>query len=228
MSASPSPLRSSPAVALFLCLAAIAPISGQSVEDAKQSALDHATGLEDLVGQMSMRLWDYSEIALRESQSANYLADLLEEEGFTVERGVAGMPTAFLASYGTGSPILGVLAEYDALPNIGNAVEPRRAAREDGHIHGQGCGHNLFGAGSVAAAIALKRMMEDHRRLQQPGPSPQQLRGHLPGPGGPRRGRPMERPQRTRRRRADESRRQHDAGAHRAQRAHPLCDPQRR
>ncbi len=162
MSASPSPLRPLAMVALFFCLATIAPASGQSVEDAKQSALDHATALDDLVGQMSMQLWDYSEIALRESQSANYLADVLEEEGFTVERGVAGMPTAFVASWGTGSPILGVLAEYDALPNIGNAAAPRREARDDGHIHGQGCGHNLFGAASVAAAIALKRMMSEH------------------------------------------------------------------
>jgi len=75
---------------------------------------------------------------------------------------VAGMPTAFVASWGSGTPILGVLAEYDALPNIGNAPVPERTPREDGHIHGHGCGHNLFGAASVAGAIAIKRMMEEH------------------------------------------------------------------
>ena len=104
---------------------------------------------------MSAQLWDFSEIALEEHQSSAYLAGLMEEEGFSVERGVAGMPTAFIASWGSGRPILGVLAEYDALPNIGNAPEPRRTGRGDGHIHGQGCGHNLFGAASVAGAIAV-------------------------------------------------------------------------
>ncbi len=134
----------------------------QSVEEGKQAALDHAAALEHRVGEMSMRLWDYAEIALEEHQSAVYLASELETEGFRVERGVAGMPTAFVASWGSGRPILGVLAEYDALPNIGNAVEPRRAERSDGHRHGHGCGHNLFGAASVVAAIAIKRMMADH------------------------------------------------------------------
>ena len=146
---------------LALLLGAI-PLSAQSVDDGKDSALEHAASLDELVEAMSMQLWDYSEIALRESQSAEYLADILEEEGFSVERGVAGMPTAFIASWGSGSPILGVLAEFDALPNIGNAVEPRRTGRDDGHLHGHGCGHNLFGAASVAGAIAIKRMMDEH------------------------------------------------------------------
>ena len=138
------------------------PASPQSVDQGKTSALAHATALEDLVTEMSSRLWDFAEIALEEHQSAAYLADVLENEGFTVERGVAGMPTAFVASWGSGRPILGVLAEYDALPNIGNAVVPGRAPRKDAHPHGQGCGHNLFGAASVASAIAIKRMMAEH------------------------------------------------------------------
>ncbi|MEJ2538642.1 MAG: amidohydrolase [Gemmatimonadota bacterium] len=148
-----------------LCLAATlltAPLAAQSVDEGKQSAFDHAVALEELVSGMSMELWDYAEIALQESRSAAYLAGILEEEGFTVERGVAGMPTAFVASWGSGTPILGVLAEYDALPNIGNAPVPARNPRDDGHIHGHGCGHNLFGAASVASAIAIKRMMDDH------------------------------------------------------------------
>ena len=247
------------------------PAYPQSVEEGKSSALAHATALEDLVTEMSSRLWDFAEIALEEHQSAAYLAEVLESEGFTVERGVAGMPTAFVASWGSGRPILGVLAEYDALPNIGNAVVPGRAPREDDHPHGQGCGHNLFGAASVAAAIAIKRMMADHgtagtvRLYGTPAeetvvgkvymardglfddldasivwhPSqktavsnnraraPQQLRGQFPRPGGPRRGRPLERTKRPRRGRAHEPRREHDARAHRAERAHPLRDPER-
>jgi aminobenzoyl-glutamate utilization protein B len=147
----------------LLALALIpSPLSAQSVETGKASALGHAAALDDLVSGMSMELWDYAEIALRESRSATYLADILEAEGFSVERGVAGMPTAFVASWGSGTPILGVLAEYDALPNIGNAAQPERTPREDGHVHGHGCGHNLFGAASVGSAIAIKRMMDEH------------------------------------------------------------------
>ena len=161
----PNRLRSA-ALAFALAAAASALSPGaspaQSVEEGKESALAHAAALDDLVAEISMRLWEFAEIALRESRSAAYMAELLEEEGFALERGVAGMPTAFVASWGSGAPVLGVLAEYDALPNIGNAAEPRRAPRADGHTHGQGCGHNLFGAASVAAAVAVKRMMADH------------------------------------------------------------------
>jgi aminobenzoyl-glutamate utilization protein B len=72
------------------------------------------------------------------------------------------MPTAFVAEWGDGGPVIGILAEYDALPNIGNEPVPLKQARADGHAHGHGCGHNLFAAGSVAAAIALKRTMASH------------------------------------------------------------------
>ena len=89
------------------------------------------------------------------------MEDALEEAGFSIESGVAGMPTAFVATYGSGRPVIGVLAEYDALPGVGNAPVPEREPREDGVTSGHGCGHNLFGAASVAGAIALKRMMED-------------------------------------------------------------------
>lgn len=150
---------------LFLSLLHLAPgVAAQSVEEGKQSALDHATALAPLVAEMSSKLWDFAEVALEETRSAAYLADVLEAEGFAVERGVAGMPTAFLASWESGEdgPILGVLAEYDALPQVGNAAVPRLQPREDGATHGHGCGHNLFGAASVAAAIAVKRMMEEH------------------------------------------------------------------
>jgi aminobenzoyl-glutamate utilization protein B len=72
------------------------------------------------------------------------------------------MPTAFVAEWGNGGPVIGILAEYDALPNIGNDPVPLKQARADGHAHGHGCGHNLFAAGSVGAAIALKRTMESY------------------------------------------------------------------
>jgi len=126
----------------------------------KQMVIKQVDALENEIGNMSMELWNYSEIALREVKSAEFLAGILEAEGFKLERGVADMPTAFVAEWGEGGPVIGILAEYDALPDIGNAPVPKKQARADGHAHGHGCGHNLFGAGSVGAAIALKRTME--------------------------------------------------------------------
>jgi len=135
-------------------------IAAAELSPAKQDVIEQVDALEQQIADMSSELWDYSEIALLETQSAEFLAGILESEGFAVERGVADMPTAFVAAWGTGHPVIGILAEYDALPNIGNAPVPGKQARDDGHPHGQGCGHNLFGAGSVGAAIALKRTME--------------------------------------------------------------------
>lgn len=135
-------------------------LSQTSISDEKQQIIDQVDGLASQISAMSMDLWEFSEIALRETQSAEYLATVLENEGFSLARGVADMPTAFVAEWGSGKPVIGILAEYDALPNIGNEPVPMREPREDGHPHGHGCGHNLFGAGSVAAAIAMKRTMD--------------------------------------------------------------------
>jgi aminobenzoyl-glutamate utilization protein B len=136
------------------------PAMGAELSGAKEAALAAAVELEGLTDEISRELWDLSETALHEERSAAYLAGILQKEGFSVEEGVAGMPTAFVASWGTGSPVIGVLAEYDALPGVGNAAVPRRSPREDGVTAGQGCGHNLFGAASVTGAVAAKRAME--------------------------------------------------------------------
>jgi aminobenzoyl-glutamate utilization protein B len=139
-----------------------ASLLAQELPPPKATAVAAVEALGSEIRDISMALWDYSELALLETASAEYLADLLEAEGFTVERGVAEMPTAFVASFGNGKPIIGILAEFDALPGVGNAVVPRKEPRADGYPHGQGCGHNLFGAGSVGAAIAVKRAMDEH------------------------------------------------------------------
>jgi aminobenzoyl-glutamate utilization protein B len=145
-----------------LGLLCVGPLAAQDLSPEKQTALDVVDELSSEIHLMAMRLWDYSEIAMMEAQSAEFLIGVLEDEGFSVEPGVAEMPTAFVASWGSGRPIIGILAEYDALPGVGNAAVPHRAEREDGLTSGQGCGHNVFGAGSVGAAIAIKRTMERH------------------------------------------------------------------
>lgn len=109
---------------------------------------------------LSDKIWSYSETALKEYQSSKVLADYAEAQGFKVERGVAGLPTAFIASYGSGKPIIGVLGEFDALPGLSQKAQPTREPLVDG-APGQGCGHNLFGAGSLGAALAIKELIQE-------------------------------------------------------------------
>jgi aminobenzoyl-glutamate utilization protein B len=127
------------------CLLSAGTVLARDSSPAKKLALEAAGQLEDLTEEISRDLWRLSETALKEEQSAKLLSDVLAAEGFSVEPGVAGLPTAFLATWGEGRPIIGILAEYDALPGVGNAAVPERSPREDGVTSGQGCGHNLFG-----------------------------------------------------------------------------------
>lgn len=111
--------------------------------------------------EVSRKIWDYAELRFQEKKSAAALSDLLEEEGFSVTRGLAGMDTAFQAVIGTGHPVIGILAEYDALSGLSQeagALEPiARAGIESGH----GCGHNLLGTGAVGAALLLRDYLEE-------------------------------------------------------------------
>jgi len=107
---------------------------------------------------LSNQIWALAETALTENKSSKLLADYAEQQGFKVERGVAGMPTAFVATFGEGKPIIGILGEFDALPSISQKASPVKEAYETGAA-GHGCGHNLFGAGSLGAAIAIKELI---------------------------------------------------------------------
>jgi aminobenzoyl-glutamate utilization protein B len=111
----------------------------------------------ELIG-LSDQIWGYAETALRETRSSKALADYAEQQGFEVKRGVAGLPTAFVASYGQGRPIIGILGEFDALPGISQKAQPVKEALEAGAA-GHGCGHNLFGAASLGAATAIKELI---------------------------------------------------------------------
>ena len=135
-------------------------LQAQELSPIKQKALAEAVQLEGQTTELCQKLWDYSETALLETQSAELLINVLEKEGFQLEKNVAGMPTAFMATWGSGKPKIGILAEYDALPGVGNEPIPKKQARDDGVRSGHGCGHNLFGSASVNAAIAAKRTME--------------------------------------------------------------------
>ncbi len=112
------------------------------------------THRSDLIS-LSDHIWEYAETALHETRSAAALADYAARQGFAVERGVADMPTAFVASFGEGRPIIGILGEYDALPGISQRAQPSQEALAPGAA-GHGCGHNLLGAASLGAAVAIK------------------------------------------------------------------------
>ncbi len=133
-----------------------------STKELKNELLGRVDEKSQLLVEVSDALWDYAEIALLEYKSSKLLIEVLEKEGFDVEREVAGMPTAFVASYGSGKPIIGILAEYDALPGLSQDNTAFRKALIEGEA-GHGCGHNLFGAGSLGAALALKEVIEAHK-----------------------------------------------------------------
>ena len=112
----------------------------------------------DTTMRLAKQIWNYAELSYEETRSAAALIEALREEGFSIEEGIAGIPTAFTATYqvGTGKPVVGFLAEYDALAGLSQKAGcPVQEAVEPGGA-GHGCGHNLLGAGCYAAAVALK------------------------------------------------------------------------
>ena len=104
-------------------------------------------------------LWEFAEVGYQEVKSSALIKEILAAEGFVIESGMAGIPTAFVASFGNEGPVIAILAEYDALPGINQDDIPTRSPIQ-GKLAGQACGHNLFGAGSVGAAIAVKHWLE--------------------------------------------------------------------
>ena len=108
-------------------------------------------------GEIAQTIWDLAEMGYQEEKSAALLQKTLADAGFTIKKGVAGIPTAFTAEYGSGTPIIGIMGEYDALPGLSQHAVPEKksAGKEAGHA----CGHHLFGTASTAAAIAVKDWM---------------------------------------------------------------------
>ncbi len=131
------------------------PVLSASKKTVIQSVDNHAAQMINI----SDRIWAAEETAFNEVQSAKLLADFAEANGFKVERGVAEIPTAFVATYGSGSPVIGILGEFDALPGLSQKTEPTKNPLHAGQP-GHGCGHNLFGTASLGAAISIKEMIE--------------------------------------------------------------------
>ena len=127
----------------------------------KKDAFSWLEQNKDELAGISDRIWKAAEKAMEEYESSELLAGYLEKQGFMVKRGVAGMPTAFVAVYGSGKPVIGLLAEYDALPGLSQDRVPSKKPVEEGKP-GHGCGHNIFGTASTAAAVAMKEVMKKY------------------------------------------------------------------
>ena len=126
----------------------------------KQKLYDSVDKNAEKITALSDAIWDFSELSMKEYKSAAYYCDLLEQEGFRVERKLCGIPTAFSGSFGSGKPRIGILGEFDALSGLSQC--PGSTKRESLHPggNGQGCGHNLLGAAAFGAALAVKKAIE--------------------------------------------------------------------
>ncbi len=144
-------------IAFALTLASLNSFS-QKLPPTKQKVVQSVETHKEEMISLSDKIWELAETAFEENESAKLLANYAEEQGFKVERGVAGIPTAFVATYGNGKPVISVLGEFDALPGISQKAEPEKASLKEGAA-GHGCGHNLFGVGSLGAAIAIKELI---------------------------------------------------------------------
>ncbi len=147
-------------ILLFVLVFSILPTFGQDLNQAGKMATDWVDKGKATYEEIAGYLWNNPELSLVEFKSSAKLQDYLAKNGFKIEKGVAGMPTAFVATWGSGKPVIGFLAEFDALPNLsqvkGSLTKTEIVPGGPGH----GCGHNLFGTSSATAAIAAKVAME--------------------------------------------------------------------
>ncbi|MFN3840819.1 MAG: amidohydrolase [Cyclobacteriaceae bacterium] len=133
-------------------------IKPKDLPGVKKNAMARIDKQYDTYKQTALNIWQFSEVGYKEYKSTAQLQELLTKNGFTVEAGVAGIPTAFVATYGSGKPVIGILAEFDALPGLSQEAVPEKKP-DPSRTAGHACGHHLFGVASVAAAIELKETM---------------------------------------------------------------------
>src|SRR5215470_13286695 len=126
---------------------------------AAESVLPRVAAHAERFGAISRQIWEQPELGYRESKSSALLQQELRTNGFQVQAGVAAMPTAFTATFGTGKPVIVIMGEFDALPGLSQKDAPVQGPVQAG-APGHGCGHNLLGAASALAAVAIKEEMQ--------------------------------------------------------------------
>ena len=146
------------AAAVVFCAAL--PIESYAQEnETKKIVRDYLDQQSDRLSTANQKIWSYAETSLEETKSSQELQSLLKSAGFSVETGIADMPTAFVASYGSGAPTIGILAEFDALPGLSQGATPNVSLGPNAEA-GHACGHSIFGVGSVGAAMAIAHAMD--------------------------------------------------------------------
>ncbi|MCP4783305.1 MAG: amidohydrolase [Fuerstiella sp.] len=141
--------------ALTLPVVADEPHDRSALDGAPDAILHSINARREQSWQIAQEIWSAAEPGYQEAVSSALLADALEGAGLNVTRGVAGIPTAFTAEFGEGTPVIGILGEFDALPGLSQTADPQRMPRDDGNSYGHGCGHHLFGTASASATIAI-------------------------------------------------------------------------
>ena len=129
------------------------------MSEPKEVALEWVKKNEDMLVDVHQKIWELAEVGLQEIKTSKTLTDILEKEGFKLEKGVAGMPSAFVATYGEGDPVIGIMGELDALPGISNKPIPRHEPLVEGGA-GHGCGHNGYATSALGGALAVKAAMD--------------------------------------------------------------------
>jgi aminobenzoyl-glutamate utilization protein B len=142
----------------LVLVSTITVLSGQAA-DVRSSLLQSIDERAQRYGDLSRQIWEAAELGYKETKSAALLREELRAAGFRIDEGVAGMPTAFVASWGSGRPVIGLMGEFDALPGLSQEDVPEQKPRVAGGP-GHGCGHNLFGVASMASAIAVMQQLE--------------------------------------------------------------------
>ncbi len=143
---------------MVLSALAIFMSTGINAQKKLDAVLNNLDAKSESYGEIAQTIWNLAEMGYQEEKSAALLQKTLADAGFTIKKGVAGIPTAFTAEYGSGAPIIGIMGEYDALPGISQQAVPEK--KSAGKAAGHACGHHLFGTASTAAAIAVKDWMK--------------------------------------------------------------------
>ena len=147
---------------IFFPLLLVVSITTSWAQSRHNSILKNIENKSEKYATIAQTIWSFAEVGYQEQKSSALLQETLKGEGFEIQAGVAEIPTAFVATYGSGSPVIAILGEYDALPGLSQQAQPYKISNKG--RAGHACGHHLFGTASAAAAIALKDYLQKQGR----------------------------------------------------------------
>ena len=152
-------MRRNPSVALLLLAMSVAAAAQQPSSSDRSALLSGIDSKREKYAGVAKEIWGFAEVGFREEKSSALLQQQLKAAGFQVTAGVAGMPTAFVATFGSGKPVIGIVGEFDALPGLSQEAQTANHHAIEEGMPGHGCGHNLLGTGALAAAVAVKEWL---------------------------------------------------------------------